>query len=77
MLANLFRDRFEICPVIREQARSYRGTSGAIDRSLNPVKSMDFQLKMSYIMSKRLLFAHYIGQIDEIERHGYAPQGGP
>ena len=38
---------------------------------------MDYYLELSYIMSRQSLFAHYIGQIDEIERHGYAPQGGP
>ncbi len=27
MLANIFRDRFEICPEIREQARSYRNAT--------------------------------------------------
>ena len=29
MLANFFRDRFEICPEIREQARSYRAMTSS------------------------------------------------
>jgi hypothetical protein len=35
VLANLFRDRFEICPEIREQARSYGfGLAGLIYQGL-------------------------------------------